>query len=255
MNTVLQKIGPSSGPLLFVEQSIRRNQIGIVRSGPDVIALSQSQSLNKLSADAKNTPVVNIPEPPKAVIDFFTSFHALVKNGASVETIERESYFYLPTLLTWLDQIDLGAVDPSVFQLQRGSEQETGSSLWNAFQESEQYIVETDQYVVNRLGESPSISNDMRLQINDLWLQRYLLQVLVRMQEYGEINLQESEKSYLIERLWNTAHAAGGLMLGVLPEPSDTPLFNTTNSNRESTTTLEDEDREWLEDAANDPVI
>lgn len=255
MNTVRKKLEPKSGPHLFVEQNVRRNQIGIVRSGPDVIVRSQNRRLVRSSVDAKSAPIVHIPEPPQAVLDFFTTFDELVKNGASVETLERESYYYLPTLLMWLDQIDLGSVEPSNVQLHLQPESCVGSTLWDALEQSEQHIVETDQYVADRLGESPNVPVDVRLKINDLWLQRYLLHVLVRMQEYGEITLQESEKNYLIDRLWNTAHTAGGLIFGMLPEPANAPLFDTTDLRGESTSKLDDEDKQWLHDAANDPVI
>jgi hypothetical protein len=161
----------------------------------------------------------------------------------------------LPSLLTWIDQIDLRPFEQEILR-ELESVSTSSNPLWKAWFESEEYIVETDQYVAERLGPDKIFESEVvRFEINQLWMQRYFLQVLVRKQMHGQISFPETEQKYLVERLWATAHSAAGLIYGLLPEPTDAPLFDSPSPNGDVPTPLSDEDRQWLEDSANDAVF
>ena len=116
--------------------------------------------------------------------------------------------------------------------------------------------METDTYVAKRLGDNASVlSNDIRFRINDLWLRRYFYRVLVGKRIHGQPCLPETQWQYLAEQLWATAHAAAGLIFGLLPEVEVVPLSEGAGGTTTCLPGISEEDGRWLGDAMNDSVV
>lgn len=207
------------------------------------------------SVRQRSTRDIAFSELPEAVRHFFTLLGTWTRGEVPITQMERRALVCLPPVLTWLDRIDLSAYEQES-RHEFPSKCSSNILLCNALMESEQYIMETDAYVAKRLGGDTALPfRNIRLAIDDLWLRRYFYRVLIGTQSHDRLRLPEMEWQYLIEQLWATAHAAAGLMFGLLPEAATILPVDVMSKTGTCRPGVSEEDVRWLCDAANDPIV
>jgi hypothetical protein len=194
--------------------------------------------------------VVRHTEAEEFLTWFYTQFKARVFSGNTIADLEHEFLPYMPVVLHWVKTMEVSeGVADSVEFFEKLNKEEP--DLWVAYRDSEEYILEIVDYVGVQLEYNEDrVSDEYKESMNDLYLRRLLYRfILISM--YSElISLPNDQHSYLIKQLWRSGHDAAGLIYSLLPEVPETPLFDNNVA-----IAMSDEDKMWLEDAANDPVI
>lgn len=244
-----------SKPHFFTEQTVRRHRCALERSSEFLFGMEKNQAWSTATYRRSTLDMIVLQEPPEAVRRFFTQLDTWTRGQVTIARMERGVVACLPSVLAWLDRIDLS---PSEHESRQGGRSTCSSDilLCNAWMESEQYIMETDAYVAKRLGDDAALLfSNIRLAIDDLWLRRYFYRVLIGTQSRDRRHLPEAEWQYLIEQLWATAHAAAGLIYGMLSEAAAIPMSEGAGEIDTVRREISEEDRRWLRDASNDPVL
>lgn len=255
MNRFLSSSEIVSEPHFFTEQTVRRHRHTLERSPEFLYRMEESQVWYPSVRQRSTRDIVALSEPPEAVRRFFTLLGTWIRGEVPITRMERRTLVCLPSVLVWLDRIDLSVYEQESRQ-EFPLECSSNILLCNALVESELYIMETDAYVAARLGADANVlSDDIRRDIDALWLRRYLYRVLVRTQFHDRLHLPETEWRYLMEQLWTTAHAAAGLMFGLLPEVATTLPVDGMREAGTCLPVMSGEDIRWLRDAANDPIV
>lgn len=167
--------------------------------------------------------------------------------GRSVASYEEEFVPLMPLVAEWLS-----GIDPQVFaEIDLSIPQQ--HPLWTTVLETDKYIADSmEAFLVP--AETP-VTEEWAASLQRLALRRFFYGFVFGGSAAKAVTLSDDDISYLQEQLWQTAHSLAGMIYGLLTEPEpavhDPSLFDTPTTG----SVLSDEDRQWLEDAANDPVL